>query len=64
MGKILSTSAMYYNRTLSKELSALLETGGELRWLFDFVKNHPDLDFLVGKNNSKEWLSVYRGLKY
>jgi hypothetical protein len=62
MGKIISTSTMYYNRTLSKELSALLEKGGELRWLFDFVKNHPDLDFLVGKNNSKEWLSVYRGL--
>jgi hypothetical protein len=53
---------MYYNRTLSKEISALLEKGGEFRWLFDFVKNHEELDFLVGKNNSKEWLSIYRGL--
>ena len=62
MGKLKSTKTMYYNRTLSKELSSLLETGGELRWLFNFVKNHSELDFLVGKNNSKEWLSVYRGL--
>lgn len=53
---------MYYNRTISAELSALLENGGELRWLFDFVKNHKELDFLIGKNKSKEWLSVYRGL--
>lgn len=53
---------MYYNRTISKGLASLLETGGELRWLFDFVKNHNELDFLIGKNNSKEWISVYRGL--
>lgn len=53
---------MYYNRTISKGLASLLETGGELRWLFDFVKNHKELDFLIGKNNSKEWISVYRGL--
>lgn len=53
---------MYYNRTISKEFSSLLETGCELRWLFDFVKNHKELDFLIGKNNSKEWISVYRGL--
>jgi len=53
---------MYYNRTISKELASLLETGGELRWLFDFVKNHKELDFLIGKNSSKEWISVYRGL--
>jgi hypothetical protein len=53
---------MYYNRTISKELAKLLENGGELRWLFDFVKNHKELDFLIGKNNAKEWVSVYRGL--
>ena len=41
---------MYYNRTISKGLASLLETGGELRWLFDFVKNHKELDFLIGKN--------------
>ena len=53
---------MYYNRTISKEFASLLETGSKLRWLFDFVKNHKELDFLIGKNNSKEWISVYRGL--
>lgn len=53
---------MYYNRTISQKFSSLLETCGELRWLFDFVKNHKELDFLIGKNNSKEWISVYRGL--
>ncbi|HOK01169.1 MAG: hypothetical protein KBG30_09640 [Bacteroidales bacterium] len=53
---------MYYNRTISKEFASLLETGGNLRWLFDFVKNHKQLDFLIGKNNSKEWISVYLGL--
>jgi hypothetical protein len=53
---------MYYNRTISKGLANLLENGGELRWLFDFVKNHKELDFLIGKNNSKEWVSIYRGL--
>jgi hypothetical protein len=53
---------MYYNRTISKDLSSLLEENGQLRWLFDFVKKREDLDFLIGKNNSKEWISVYRGL--
>lgn len=40
----------------------LIEDKGELRWLFDFVKEQPELDFLIGRNNSKEWISVYRGL--
>jgi hypothetical protein len=53
---------MYYNRTISNEFASLLETDGKLRWLFDFVKNHKELDFLIGKNSSKEWISVYRGL--
>lgn len=53
---------MYYNRKISNSLSALIESGGELRWLFDFVKKKPELDFLIGKNNSKEWISIYRGL--
>lgn len=53
---------MYYNRTISQSFSELIEVGGKLRWLFDFVKTRDDLDFLVGKNNSKEWISVYRGL--
>lgn len=53
---------MYYNRTISERLEKLLCAGGELRWLFDFVKKHQDLDFLIGKNDSGEWISVYRGL--
>lgn len=53
---------MYYNRTISQNFAGLLETGGKLRWLFDFVKNRTDLDFLIGKNNAKEWISIYRGL--
>ena len=52
---------MYYDRTLEK-LAYLIEKDGPLRWLFDYVKNNEELDFLVGKNNQKEWISVYRGL--
>ena len=53
---------MYYNRKISDSFSKLIENNGELRWLFGFVKNHDELDFLIGKNNSTEWISVYRGL--
>lgn len=53
---------MFYNRKLSESFSKLLEPKGELRWLFDFVQSRDDLDFLVGNNNSKEWISIYRGL--
>lgn len=53
---------MYYNRTLSPNFSSIIEPGGDLRWLFDFVKSRSDLDFLIGKNATKEWISVYRGL--
>ena len=52
---------MYYNRKLTDSFSALIEPAGALRWLFDFVKNHPDLDFQIGKNKAPEWISVYRG---
>lgn len=52
---------MYYNRKLEK-LAYLIEKDGPLRWLFEYVKHNQDLDFLVGKNNQKEWISVYRGL--
>lgn len=52
---------MYYDRKLEK-LAYLIEKGGPLRWLFDYVKNNKELDFLVGKNYQKEWISVYRGL--
>jgi len=53
---------MYYNRRISDSFAKLLEVGGELRWLFDYVKQNPELDFLIGKNNSKQWISIYRGL--
>jgi len=53
---------MYYNRTLSPSFSKLLELNGELRWLFHLVQKRPDLDFLIGRNDSKEWISIYRGL--
>lgn len=53
---------MYYNRTLSNSFSKLLEPNGDLRWLFHFVQKRSDLDFLIGKNNSSEWISIYRGL--
>lgn len=53
---------MYYNRTLSPSFSSLIENKGPLRWLFDYVKTNPDLDFLIGKNDKKEWISIYRGL--
>lgn len=53
---------MYYNRELTDSFSNLIEEGGNLRWLFDFVKRQESLDFLIGKNKYKEWISVYRGL--
>jgi len=53
---------MYYNRKISSSFSSLIEKGGEMRWLYDFVKGNNELDFLIGKNKSKEWISVYRGL--
>ena len=52
---------MYYDRTLEK-LAYLIKKHGPLRWLFDYVMNNEELDFLIGKNNQKEWISVYRGL--
>ena len=53
---------MYYDRVLSSNFAQLLEIGNELNWLFELVKKRSDLDFLIGRNNSKEWISVYRGL--
>lgn len=54
---------MKYNRTLqTKEFVELLKPNGKLRWLFDFVKQHRELDFLTGNVKGKEWISVYRGL--
>jgi hypothetical protein len=53
---------MYYNRVLTGDFAKLLENGRELRWLFDFVLQHEELDFQIGKSSSKEWISVYYGL--
>lgn len=53
---------VYYNRTISPETSKLIEPDGALSWLCKFVKNHKELDFLIGRNNAIEWISVYRGL--
>lgn len=53
---------MYYNRTLSEPFAKLIKPDGDLRWLFDVVKQHQELDFLTGRNNAGEWISVYRGL--
>lgn len=53
---------MYYNRTLTDDFAQLLMAGGQLRWWYDFVKSRVDLDFLIGKNNKAEFISIYRGL--
>ena len=53
---------MYYNRKLSDNFASLIEKNGNLKWLYDFVLKNKELDFLIGKNNSTEWISVYRGL--
>jgi len=53
---------MEYNRTVSAKLANLISENGRLRWLFEFVRECSELDFLIGKNKSKEWISVYRGL--
>ena len=45
---------MYYNRKPTDSFSGLIEAGGTIRWLLDFVKNHEDLDFQIGKNNVEE----------
>ena len=52
---------MYYKRLISEELKCLLIDGGELHWLFNLVKGRDELDFLIGANNSKQWISVYCG---
>lgn len=52
---------MYYKRVIPKKLKFLLMDGGKLHWLFNLVKSRDDLDFLIGANNSKQWISVYCG---
>ncbi|MFC1676716.1 hypothetical protein ACFL3G_06590 [Planctomycetota bacterium] len=57
----MSSKEMYYKRLISEELKCLLIDGGELHWLFNLVKGRDELDFLIGTNNSKQWISVYCG---
>lgn len=40
---------MYYNRTIQEDFAKNLMVGGQLRWLFDYVKSHSDLDLLTVK---------------
>lgn len=60
--KMITKQKMYYDRKLSESFSQLIEPKGKLRWLFDFVKKQKDLNFLIGKNDKGEWISIYRGL--
>jgi hypothetical protein len=59
---MITENKMHYDRKLSETFSQLIEPKGKLRWLFDFVKEQKDLDFLIGKNEGEEWISIYRGL--
>jgi hypothetical protein len=53
---------IYYYRTLTNPLFKLLEKGGELKWLVNYVKANNDFDFLTGSNKGASWISLYRGL--
>lgn len=53
---------LIYDRTLTEDFSRLLEPGGDLRWLFEYVKIKEDLDFQIGKHKKRQWISIYRGL--
>lgn len=53
---------MYYNRTIKNDFANLIEPGGSLRWLYNYVKDKDCLDFLIGKSDKNQWISVYRGL--
>ena len=57
----MASKEMYYKRVISEELKCLLVDGGELHWLFNLVKGRDDLDFLIGANNVRQWISVYCG---
>lgn len=41
---------LYYARLLRGDFAELFMEGGPLRWLVDYVKEHPDLDFQVRRN--------------
>lgn len=53
---------LYYNRVISKWFQEIISENGSLRWLFDFVAKYEYLDFLIGKNDNLQWISIYYGL--
>lgn len=53
---------MYYYQVLSNEFAGHLAKDGKLRWLFDFVVKHEELDIRIGRSKTKQWISVYYGL--
>jgi len=57
----MTSKEMYYRRLIPEKLKYFLTEGGKLHWLFNLVKGRNDLDFLIGANNSKQWISVYCG---
>ncbi|HRU15449.1 MAG TPA: hypothetical protein P5017_06990 [Anaerohalosphaeraceae bacterium] len=57
----MTVQEMYYKRVISNELQQLLMDGRELHWLYNLVRERKELDFLIGSNNSQEWVSVYCG---
>ncbi len=52
----------YYNRTMSSKLEDLFkEAGGKFHWMIQYVKDHSELDFQTGSNNTSSWFQIYRG---
>lgn len=50
---------VYYDRTMSPRVIDWIQS--KYRWVIDYVKKHPELDFQTGRNNNSSWFSVYRG---
>lgn len=50
---------IYYNRVMDKKLTDLIQK--KYKWLIEYVKKHPELDFQTGSNANDTWFSVYRG---
>ena len=53
---------MYYNRVIPNEFAQIIMKDGALRWLVNYVKDHDELDLLIGKDKRKKYISVYCGL--
>ena len=50
---------VYYDRTMSPKVINWIQS--KYKWIIDYVKKHPELDFQTGSNNKSSWFSVYRG---